>query len=422
MLKFIAASLGALLPAMAVTAQTSFPATNAAAVAINSIGIDLLHQTAGANANALLSPYSIETALAMTYAGADGATRDEMARVLHLDKDQAQVAREFGALQQTVNSVMQRSLERVEQMRRYGTTNDPLTLTVANRLFGQQGYDFRTTFTELLKTNYQAPFEPMDFVHHAADATKTINDWVEQQTKKRIQDLIPAGALSEETRLVLVNAIYLKAPWTEPFEESATKPLPFHVGDSTADVPTMNLQKSFGYKKTNDVTVVSLPYNGGELQFLIILPDDAKGLAKFEAGLTAAQLASWTHLPGREVNLYLPKLKIQPPMLSLGSALQKLGMMTAFDKPRGSANFDRMAPRKPDDYLCISDVFHKTFLSLDEKGTEAAAATAVAVMRATAMPMPTEPVEVRVDHPFAFAIQHRASGACLFLGHVVDPR
>lgn len=425
MWKFFIVLLAIPLAVPGAIVQPLSTSANPAASAINSIGIDLLHQTARPNANALLSPYSIETALAMTYAGADGTTREEMARVLHLDKDQMQVASEFGALQRTVDGVMQRSIERVEQMKKSGGKSDPVTLTVANRLFGQKGYAFRPAFTDLLKTNYDAPFQAMDFVHNAAGATKIINSWVEDQTKQRIQNLIPDGALTRETSLVLVNAIYLKAPWAEPFEESATKPEPFHAGGTTAavKVPTMSITKSFGYTKTNGVTVVSLPYNGGELQFLIILPDDTDGLERLEAGLTAQQLAGWANLPNQEIILHLPKFKMQPPTLPLGEALQQLGMKTAFDKPKRSANFDLMAPRKPDDYLYISDVFHKTFLSLDEKGTEAAAATAVVMMRALAMhPVPAQPVEVRVDHPFLFAIQHKASGACLFLGHVVDPR
>jgi len=183
----------------------------------------------------------------------------------------------------------------------------------------------------------------------------------------------------------------------------------------------MYIQKSFGYTKTNGVTVVSVPYKGNDLQFLIILPDEINGLAKVEAGLTAEKLATWASLPNQQVKLFLPKFKMQPPTLPLGAALQKLGMTTAFDVPPGSANFDRMAPRKPDDYLYISEVFHKTFISVDEKGTEAAAATAVVMMNKLAM-QPLAPVEVKADHPFLFAIQHRRTGTCLFLGHVVDPR
>jgi serine protease inhibitor len=263
----------------------------------------------------------------------------------------------------------------------------------------------------------------MDFRNNSASATKTINDWVADKTKKRIQNLVPPGALNPKTALVLVNALYLKAPWETKFPEHATQPQPFHVrGGEATNVPTMNVQRVFGYSKTNDVTVISVPYKGNDLQFLIILPDDANGLSKTETELTPEKLSGWANLPGQTVKLFLPKFKMEPPTLPLGDALQKLGMLTAFDAPPGSANFDRMAPRRPDDYLCISKVFHKTFISVDEKGTEAAAATAVAMVRMSGIARPIEPVEVKVDHPFIFAIQHRASGACLFLGHVVDPR
>jgi serpin B len=399
------------------------PTNSMAASAINAIGIDLLRLTGGADANALLSPYSIETALAMTYEGADGATRDEMARVLHLRGDGAQVADAFALLQANIDVVVQRSVQRADAMKKYGATSDPITLDVANRLFGEKDYDFRPAFLDLLKTKFQAPFQPMDFKHNTAGAAKMINNWVVDKTNKRIKDLVPADALNDLTRLVLVNAIYLKAPWADPFSEGATHPLPFHVaGGAATDVPTMYIQKSFGYAKAGGVTVVRVPSSGGELQFLIILPDDVKGLEKVEAGLTTDHLAGWANLPNQEVRLFLPKFKMQPPTLPLSEALQKLGMTTAFDKPLGSANFDRMAPRRPNDYLYISDVFHKTFISVDEKGTEAAAATAVAMRAAGMMRPPSQPIEVKVDHPFLFAIQHRASGVCLFLGHVADPR
>lgn len=391
------------------------------AFAINSIGIDLMHVTARGDANALLSPYSIEMAMAMAYAGADGATRTEMGRVLHLPPEGA--PEKLAALQQALGAVAQRSAEEAARMEAYGRTNDAITIAVANRLFGQEGYDFRPTFLDLLKTNYHAPFDALDFIHHAPAATKDINDWVAEQTRQHIKNLIPERALDASTRLVLANAVYFKAPWQDPFSLNATRPLPFHAnGGAPVNVPTMNIQKSFGYAKAEGLTIVSLPYGGGEIQFLIILPDDVNGLAKAEARLSADQLAGWANLPTRQVRLYLPKFKIAPPTLPLGEALQNLGMKSAFDIPRGSANFDRMAPRRPNDYLYISRVFHKTYLDLDELGTEAAAATAVAMSRALAIMRPPEPVEVRVDHPFIFAIQHRESGACLFLGHLTDPR
>jgi serpin B len=408
----------ALSPQFSIFAQPSPSELSAvAAISVNAVGVDLLRQTAHSNENASLSPYSIETALAMTYAGADGKTREEMARVLHLGGDDAQVADAFAALRMQMDGSVQSS---VTAAKKSGGNSEPITLNIANRLFGQQGYEFRPKFLNLLKANYNAPLQELDFKKNSAGAAKTINDWVEQQTKQRIRDLVPSGTLNELTRLVLVNAVYLKASWAEPFKEADTKPLPFHArGGEAVDVPTMNIHKSFGYKKADGITVLSVPYSGGELQFLIILPDDINGLAKVEAGLTAGKLNGWRNLPNQQVGLSLPKLKLEPPTLPLGDALQKMGMTNAFDVPRGSANFDRMAPRRPGDYLSISDVFHKTYVNLDEKGTEAAAATATHMMTLSAKP---RPIEIKVDHPFIFAIQHRASGACLFLGHVVDPK
>jgi serpin B len=428
MFKFASMFLFLVLPMVPLFGQPAPALLNAsliAAPAVNAIGVDLLRATSHADQNALLSPYSIESALVMTYAGADGKTREEMARVLHVTEegDDKGVASGFANLQAQLDSLVQNSAHEAGQMKQFGRTNDAIVLDVANRLFGEKDYEFRPAFLDLLKTTFKAPFQPMDFVHDYSGATKTINDWVADQTKNRIQDLVPSGALNAETRLVLVNALYLKTPWQNPFSEAATKPLPFHVrGGDPAEVPTMNIQKNFGYTKTNGVTVVSVPYKGNELQFLIILPDDTNGLAAAESGLTAEQLSAWANLPSQNVKLFLPKFKMQPPTLALKNALEKLGMATAFDQPRGSANFDRMAPRKPNDYLYISDVLHKTFISVDEKGTEAAAATAVVMFRSLAMMRPVEPVEVRVDHPFLFAIQHRTTGTCLFLGHVVDPR
>jgi serpin B len=411
------------LPLTAHAFSTAGGPAFSAPAAINSLGIDLMHVTARTGANALISPYSIELALVMTYAGADGATLDEMTRVLHLSGNEVETHKAFGALQRDLDALVQRSAAQATQMKKYGQTNDAITLDVANRLFGQQGYDFRSAFLELLKTNYNAPFEALDFVKDAPGATKTINDWVADKTQQRIRNLIPPGALDKLTRLVLANALYFKAPWADPFSASATAPLPFHAGGgSPVNVPTMTIQKSFGYAKTNGLTILTIPYSGREIQFLIILPDDVNGLAKTEAELTAAQLTSWANLSSREVKLFLPTFKIEPPTLPLAEALQMLGMTNAFDIPLGSANFDRIAPRRPNDYLYISRVFHKTFLNLDENGTEAAAATAVVMMTRSIAMQPETPVEVRVDHPFIFAIQHRASGTCLFLGHLADPR
>src|SRR5205823_342940 len=326
---------GALIAAMAQGA-TNF---DLAAQATNELAVDLHRQLATGNENLCVSPYSIESALAMTFAG--------------------------------------------------------------------------------------AAFEHLDFITDASRATQHTNHWVADQTHDRSRDLIPAEALNKMTRLVLANALYLKAAWADSFSEKATQPEPFHVrGGTPVDVPTMNKRAQFGFAKREGFIAVSLPYVGNDLQFLVLLPDDVNGLRALESKLTASMLAECAKLETREeVDLHLPKFKFEPPTIALAEKLQVLGMKNAFDIPRGSANFDGIAPRKPNDYLYISNVFHKTFIAVDEKGTEAAAATAVVMMRATAMAGPKpKPIEVRVDRPFVYAIQHVPSGVCLFLGRVTDPR
>jgi len=413
-----------LLTAMLLSAAPVFAAepTTTAANAINALGIDLLRQSAQPGSNVLLSPYSIQSALAMAYAGADGATRTEMAGVLHYPKDEADVHRSFAALRKALVETVHNSEEYARSTRGFGAGNDPITLTVANRLFGQSGYEFRSEFLLLMKDSYDAPFEPLDFENNPNAAANHINAWVENQTRERIRDAISKNALNSLTRLVLVNAIYLKAPWAEPFELSATHPAPFHVnGETSVEVPMMKQRHEFAYGKIDGFSLLRLPYGGHELLFLILLPDKVDGLAMLEKNLIPEVLAGRVRWEARDVTLYLPKFRLEPPVLPLAGALQTLGMKSAFDKPLGSANFDRIAPRRLGDYLKISEVFHKTFLNLDEKGTEAAAATAFHVITA-GIHEPAKPIEVRVDRPFLFAVQHRASGACLFLGHVSDPR
>jgi serpin B len=285
------------------------------------------------------------------------------------------------------------------------------------------GYEFRPQFFAEVKENFGAAPEIVDFAQDASAATRKINDWVAQQTRDRIRDLIPQP-LVPATRLVLANALYLKAPWASEFSADATKPAPFHIrGRDAVDLPTMQKLAQLRYAKRKGFAAVALPYSGDDLQFVVLIPDEVDGLGGLEKQLTADLLGDCAKMNASEVLLHLPKFKFEPPTIQLAAELQDLGMKTAFDIPPGSANFDRMAPRKPNDYLAISDVFHRTFIALDEKGTEAAAATAVAMVRTTAMrPTPPKPIEVKVDRPFIYAIQHVPSGACLFLGCITDPR
>jgi serpin B len=394
-----------------------------AATATNELGIDLQRQLTTADENLCLSPYSIQIALAMTYAGADGATRSEMARVLHYPAEGDAIHPSFASLQHSLEEMAGKTITIADRSKKNGGASEPITLAIADRLFPQTGYAFRDPFRELIAKYYAAPFEPLDFRKHTDEARQQINKWVAEQTRDRIRDLIPPNALDDTTRLILANAIYLKAPWASEFSDASTKPAPFHVRGATAvDEPTMHQHHQFGYAKREGFTAVSLPYVGDELQLLILLPDEVNGLPRLESKITAAVLGQCARLESHDVELYLPKFKLEPPTIALSQKLQALGMKSAFDVPQGNANFDKMAPRKPDDYLYISEVFHKTFIAVDEKGTEAAAATAVAMFATSAMIKRPEPIELRIDRPFLYAIQHVPSGACLFLGRVTDPR
>lgn len=385
--------------------------------AINQLGLDLLRTQASASEqdNLLLSPYSIEVALAMAYTGADGHTREEMRHVLHLPADDAAVLGGFSGLAKDLADLQAASRREAE---------GGIEINIANRLFAQSGFAFQPAFTTALREKFGAPLKELDFKHAAEPSRIAINTWVGHETRERIRDLVPSGAINTTTRAVLANAIYLRAAWANAFDANDTKNRPFWIeGKTRADVPTMLKRSHYGYSKRNGYTALALPYIGGELQFVILLPDERDGIADLERAVTSDLLAGCAKLPQRDVILYLPKFKFEPPSLPLGAALRGLGMTSAFDQPRGSANFDRMAPRKPDDYLFISEVIHKSWLSLDENGTEAAAATAVVVLEALGVARePPPPIEVRVNGPFLFAIQHVPSGACLFLGRLTDPR
>jgi serpin B len=390
-----------------------------AAIATDDLGLDLYRGFANQarGENVLLSPYSIESALGMAYVGSDGLTREEMARVLHFSPDDAAVTAAFSGLRSALGAVV---LDSEKWSKQAG--GDPIEFHGVNRLFGQQGYALRDSFLIRLKDDFKSPFEPLDFEMQAESARLRINSWVEDQTHGKIRDLISEGGVTADTRLVLANALYLKAPWGVAFNSELTGLSRFLVhGISLRNVPTMYGSGYFGYTRGKGFTAVAVRYLGGELEFLILLPDKPTDVDTLGEGLTSEMLRSCAR-DNEELRLFLPKFRIEGGSLELSKDLQALGMKSAFDQPPGSANFDRIAPRRPNDYLALSKVFHKTFLSLDENGTEAAAATAVVLEETgAAYRPPHEPIEVHVDHPFLFAIRLRSSGLCLFLGRVTDP-
>lgn len=374
-----------------------------AANSINALGLDLLPRVAKPNENALISPYSIQSALAMTYAGAAGETKAEMAKVLHYPKNEEKLHLSFSALEKDL----------------------PTSVETANRLYLKIGFQIRPEFQDLIKEKYDATLQELDFINAPAIASDEINHWVAERTHGRIQDVVSPEAFSDKTRLVVVNAVYFKASWTDCFEEESTKNEEFFVGGTRREnVKTMFNYAKFGYQRTDGITVVTLPYADGELQLLILLPDKRDGLAALEASLTPKVLDKYGQADPIKLILHLPKFRIKPASMPLSSILKSLGMRQAFNEPLHSANFQKMAEVKPNEYLYISEVIHKTFIEVSEEGTEAAAATAE-VMTLGSFGVESnkkKPIEVRVDRPFLFAIQHRSSGACLFLGRVVDPR
>jgi serpin B len=213
-----------------------------------------------------------------------------------------------------------------------------------------------------MKDGYAAQFDALDFRTDAERSRATINSWVEEQTRRKIRDLIPRGALNADTRLVLVNALYLKAPWESPFEASATRPAPFHFDEHrTKHVPTMRRTAFLGHATEPELTVVALDYAGRGLQFLIILPDRGTSPDAIAGKLTPVDFFRWSKLgDGRRpnVSLHLPKFRHEGSTVALGNALRALGMKGAFDEPPGSANFDRIAPRTPKDYLAMFSTRH----------------------------------------------------------------
>ncbi len=354
--------------------------------------------------NLAISPASISAALAMTWGGAKGGTADEMQAALHVKGDRAAVMTAWGKLATQLQSPSRK-----------------LELRIANRLFGDKSTPFEADYLARTKAAYGAPLEPMDFATGHEAARGKINKWVEDRTEHRIKELIPPTGITNQTRLVLVNAIYFLADWKEPFEPLRTNPSSFMVGGrSPNSVPMMHGRERFGYAKGDGVSILAMPYAGEDASMLVVLPEKVDGLPALERTLDDRVLASWSDsITVQEVEVALPRFTIDPPdSLELRKQLEALGIRQAFD--REAADFTGIAnPPKRADRLSISAVFHKAFVKVDEKGTEAAAATAVSMARGGGPPPAA--VQFVADHPFLFFIVDNKTGLILFMGRVTDP-
>jgi serpin B len=366
----------------------------------NQFALDLYARLQERKGNLFFSPYSISSALAMTYAGAKGQTESQMAAVLHFPT-RTGFHSAFGTIIKDLNTRGEKG---------------HYELTVANALWGQKGFEFLKEFLELIKANYDGQLNEVDFVSATEAARKTINTWVEKKTKDKIKELIKPGVLDAMTRLVLTNAIYFKGNWASQFKEEQTRNAPFILlnGDKI-EVPMMNQTGQFPYTETKSFQALELPYVDNELSMIIFLPKEPDGLKEFEQELNADNVTQWLiKLHKREVIVFMPKLKMTSEF-SLASVLQSMGMTDAFSS--SAADFSGMTGKKD---LCISAVIHKAYIDINEEGTEAAAATAV-TMKLTSVGPSQTPV-FRADHPFVFLIRDNQTGSILFIGRVMSPK
>ncbi len=369
--------------------------------------------------NFIFSPYSIRTALAMTYAGAKGKTADQMRKALIFSLDNNSLHAAFKSIREMLN------------------TNDKAshTLSIVNALWGQQGYTFLQPFLDTNKTYYDSGLNTLDFRHKAEESRKKINLWVENRTNKRITDLIPQGGINGDARLVLTNAVYFYGYWEREFSKDMTKEEQFFINEDQSVPVQMMTHKTgihkdkkykmtaFKFIKNNRWQAVELPYQGNGVSMVIFLPKGRTGLTAIEKelanGALAKEIAHLDKTPKQDVIVHLPKWKTTWGTKDLGSGetgiLSELGMKDAFTY--GPADFSGMDGSRE---LYIGAVFHKAFVDVNEQGTEAAAATAV-VMDIGAAPKAKPIKHFRADHPFLYVIRENSTGSILFMGRMINP-
>ncbi len=359
--------------------------------------VSLYKELKSIEGNLFFAPFSISTAFAMTYAGARGTTEKQIAQVLHFDTDQKKLHAAFAELHKQVNGIQKEGA---------------VTLYSANSAWLQQKFAFIPDYLSLVKDSYGAVLRNVNF-KKPEKARKAINTWVEEQTKDKIKNLVKKGLIDKLTRLVLANAVYFKGTWAYRFDTASTHDAPFYLNNEDhITVPMMHQKTRFNYTADSLCQILEMPYTGGAVSMVIILPRERDGLAQIEAHLQADSISRWlSGLQKQKVKVYIPRFTMTGDFL-LSKTLSAMGMPEAFSK---RADFSGIT-RKTGIY--ISEVAHKTFIELNEEGTEAAAATAV-LMREYSV---AEETEFCADHPFLFLIRENESGSILFLGRVVNPK
>ncbi|MCA9912491.1 MAG: serpin family protein [Anaerolineae bacterium] len=370
---------------------------------------DLYQQVRAEDGNFFYSPYSISQAVALVYAGAQGATAQQIADTMHFTLPLDQLGSSFG----DVNAALQSYADSLPTEYQ----DAAFQLTIANSLWGQRGYPFADAYLNILSDSFSSELRSVDYQSAADAARQEINAWVAENTNNKIPSVIPEGVLSEQTRLVLANAIYFNARWRNEFPAFSTQDADFTTlaGDSV-QVPMMGQEGNFSFVDADGYDAISLPYMSPQVSMILILPED---FSAFEESLDAAtftEIAASLE-PGRAI-VQIPRFEINAD-LQLGTILQQMGMQDAFDG--SAADFSGMVRNGefPDGNLALDAALHRAVIKVDEEGTEAAAVT-IMMMGATSAPPPAT-FTFRADKPFIFAIYDNETGTVLFLGRLVDP-
>jgi serpin B len=367
--------------------------------------------TRGKDGNLFFSPFSISLALAMAYAGACGETGEQMAAALHFELPPEKLHPAFGQARRSIEV-------KVEDERKSPWSGSPVRLKVANGIWGLEGYEYNSDFLKVLAEHYNTDLKLRDFVGSPEKARREINDWVSKTTEDKIRDLIPPGGINTLTRIVLANAIYFYGSWAEEFWKNSTEEKDFTLLDGEkVKVSMMKVVRHMGYHQGAGYQAVSVPYLGERFSMFVILPE-LERFGEFENGLDAnlisriqARLKS-----EKKVELYLPKFGFDS-SFSLKEKLVSMGMTNVFAE---GADFSGIASGED---IFLHDVFHKAFIAVDEKGTEAAAATSIPVAAAYGgFHIPEKIYLFNADHPFIFLIHDSLTETILFLGRMLDPR
>jgi len=398
-LYIVVLAISSLLWSSVSLAEKAEPKKEPALSPINEFGLELYQKLKSNDNNLFFSPYSISVALSMVCAGARGETRDQITKVTHSKSDRECLPAAF----ETLNRDMADS-----NLKGNGE------LRVANGLWLQKGFDFNQDYLKVMKDSYGAQPNVLDFNANPEFARNEINKWVAQQTRDKIQDLMTKGSIDKLTRFVLANAIYFKGRWNSEFDKKLTKDSPFTSLDGKKTcVPMMHQDEMFGYSAGDGFQVLAMPYKEGHLSMVVLLPSEGVSLKNFDERLNPNILSTWIReLKNTKVDVYFPKFKMTTPVYLLDPILKDMGMTKAFSK---DADISGMSPSKD---LYISTVAHKAFVDVNEEGTEAAAATGIAVRSAAMAP---KKIVFKADRPFLFFIRHDPTDTILFFGRFIKP-